>query len=324
MKPSSSEGRKLNPAAIVLSAVAVAMVMALFAWPTARLEPRDLPIGVVGTDAATDPLVGQLSARGDDAFDIERYPDEGAARSAIEARDVYGAFVPTPAGPKVLTASAASATVAQRLTHAADAAAGPGKRAEVVDVVPAPPEGSGLPSSVFPLILVGSITGALVMSLGSGAFSRLGLTVAGASLAGLAGALVMHTWLDIVGGDWLATAGVIGLTIGAIAATVAGLQSLFGRTGGMVGALTMVLIGNPFSGVGSAPELLPRPVGELGQLLPPGAGGNLLRSTGYFDGAGGSGHLLVLSAWALFGIGALLASAVVARRRLPALAPAPA
>jgi hypothetical protein len=96
------------------------------------------------------------------------------------------------------------------------------------------------------------------------------------------------------------------------------------QVGGMVGALTMVLIGNPFSGVGSAPGPLPRPVGELGQLLPPGAGGNLLRRTGYFDGAGGSGHLLVLATWALFGIGALLASAVVARRRLPALAPAPA
>ena len=42
----------------------------------------------------------------------------------------------------------------------------------------------------------------------------------------------------------------------------------------------MVLVGNPFSGVGSAPELLPQPVGGIGQLMPPGAGGNLLRSTG--------------------------------------------
>ena len=48
----------------------------------------------------------------------------------------------------------------------------------------------------------------------------------------------------------------------------------------------MVLIGNPFSGVGSAPELLPQPIGAIGQLMPPGAGGNLLRSTGFFDGAG--------------------------------------
>jgi hypothetical protein len=49
----------------------------------------------------------------------------------------------------------------------------------------------------------------------------------------------------------------------------------------------MVLIGNPFSGVGTGPELLPQPVGAIGQLLPPGAGGNLLRSTAFFDGAGG-------------------------------------
>jgi hypothetical protein len=36
----------------------------------------------------------------------------------------------------------------------------------------------------------------------------------------------------------------------------------------------------------------------IGQLLPPGAGGNLLRSTGFFDGAGGAEHLTVLAVWA--------------------------
>ena len=69
----------------------------------------------------------------------------------------------------------------------------------------------------------------------------------------------------------------------------------------------MVLIGNPFSGVGSAPELLPQPVGAIGQLMPPGAGGNLLRSTGFFDGAAAGGHIAVLLAWTLVGLGALMA-----------------
>jgi hypothetical protein len=68
----------------------------------------------------------------------------------------------------------------------------------------------------------------------------------------------------------------------------------------------MVLIGNPFSGVATAPELLPQPVGAIGQLLPPGAGGNLVRSTGFFDGAGAGGHLAVLVAWAVFGLAALV------------------
>ena len=72
----------------------------------------------------------------------------------------------------------------------------------------------------------------------------------------------------------------------------------------------MVLVGNPFSGAGSAPELLPKPVGGIGRLLPPGRGANLLRSTGFFDGAAAGGHVAVLAAWALGGLALLLASAV--------------
>ena len=81
----------------------------------------------------------------------------------------------------------------------------------------------------------------------------------------------------------------------------------------------MVLIGNPFSGVGSAPEMLPQPVGGLGQLLPPGAGGNLLRSTGFFDGAAAAEFVLVLGVWTLMGLGALFVAAARERR-----APVPA
>jgi hypothetical protein len=78
----------------------------------------------------------------------------------------------------------------------------------------------------------------------------------------------------------------------------------------VLGALTMIFIGNPFSGVGAAPELLPGPVGGLGQLLPPGAGGNLLRSTGFFDGAGAGDHAVVLAIWAVAGLAAVLAPAL--------------
>ena len=103
---------------------------------------------------------------------------------------------------------------------------------------------------------------------------------------------------------------------------VAGLKALLGEAGVALGALTMILVGNPFSGVGSAPELLPQPVGGLGQLLPPGAGGNLLRSTGFFDGAAAGGHVAVLAAWALAGLAALALASV--RGRAAAAMPAPA
>ena len=125
-------------------------------------------------------------------------------------------------------------------------------------------------------------------------------------LAGLAATAIVQSWLDVVSGDWLVNAAALSLTVLAIAATVAGGYALLGERGAILAALAMVLVGNPFSAVSSAPEMLPQPVGVIGQLLPPGAGANLLRSTGFFDGAAAGGHVAVLAAWALAGLALVL------------------
>ena len=126
--------------------------------------------------------------------------------------------------------------------------------------------------------------------------------------------MIAQWWLGIVESNWVANWAVLSLLVLAIAAVVAGFEALIGAAGIGVGALTMVLIGNPFSAVSSAPEMLPKPVGDIGQLLPPGAGGNLLRSTAFFDGADAGGHVVVLVAWVAVGLAALAAAAVRRRR----------
>ena len=80
----------------------------------------------------------------------------------------------------------------------------------------------------------------------------------------------------------------------------------------------MVFVGNPFSGVSSAPQLLPSPAGTLGQILPPGAGASLLRSSAFFHGYGSGAHLVVLAIWAGCGLTAVMASQAVRRRRASA------
>jgi hypothetical protein len=302
-----NEHKRRPLAGILLVPLAAAIVLTLFAWPAARMEPRDLPLGVAGPPAMEQQLRAQ-----DGKFDVHRYADEADARAAIEDREVYGAYVATPAGPKVLTASGASPMVAQLLGHAA------GPDAHVEDVVPAGPSAAALPSSVLPLVLAGLLTGVVASLLASSALVRVGLLVGASMLGGVAAATLVGSWLDVIHGDWWANAGAFSLTILAIGATVLGLKALLGEGGIVITALTMVFIGNPFSAAGSAPELLPQPVGGLGQLLPPGAGANLLRSTGYFDGAGASGHIWVLVAWAALGLGALAAAAL---RRRAATAP---
>ena len=306
---------KPSPKLILVVPLVVGLILTLFAWPSARLEPRDLPIGVAGPAPAAQAVEQRLATQ-EGAFDVHRYADEAAAREAIEDREVYGAWVVTPAGPKVLTSSAGSSIVSQLLTHAADES-----NAAVVDVVPADARAAALPSSVLPLMIAGILIGVVASLAASGWPGQLGLIAVGSVLGGLVAAAIVQSWLDVVGGSWIANAGTLTLTIAAIASVIAGLRAAFGDGGAAAGALVMVLIGNPFSGVASAPEMLPKPVGGIGQLMPPGAGGNLLRSTGFFDGAGAGGHVLVLAAWAVAGVA--LVVAVGLRRRSGVPSPVP-
>ena len=318
--------RRPSPAAILLVPVVVALVLALFAWPSARLEPRDLPVGVAGPADATRALTQKLESD-PGAFDVSVYGSEAAARDAIKEREIYGAFVAGPGGAKVLTASGASPAVAQALTHAAtDLGGGAGAGPAVEDVVAAP-RGAALGASVLPLLIAGILTGVLSTVLASGAAGRVALLVTGSVLSGLVATAIVQSWLDVVGGDWAANAAALSLTVLAIASIVAGLKSLLGEAGAALGALTMILIGNPFSAVATAPELLPRPAGGIGQLLPPGAGAGLLRSTGYFDGAAAGGHIAVLAAWtcaglALLGVAAWRTRTAGDRSLAPASSPA--
>ena len=314
MTEQSTSGHPHPPplAALVIVPVVVAIILTLFAWPSAKLEPRDLPVGVAGPAAAVGQLEQQLGAN-PDAFDVHRYGNEAEARAAIEDREVYGAFVATPEGPKVLNSSAASPVVAQLLGQAAAETGAPTE-----DVVAAE-HGAALPSSVLPLVIAGILIGLAASLLATSASGRAGLLVAGSAIIGLVAAGIVQSWLDVVEGDWIVNAGVLGLTVLAIGASVTGLYAWFGGVGIGVAAALMVFIGNPFSGAGSAPELLPEPAGGIGQLLPPGAGANLLRSTGFFDGADAAVPVTVLLAWA---VGGLALVALAAMRGRPNAAPA--
>ncbi|MCF2534994.1 ABC transporter permease [Streptomyces sp. FB2] len=311
--PSATPPRKPAPrrlvAVVVLVPVLAALALWAFAWPAARTAPRDLPLGVAGPAAAVTQVERQLSAH-DGAFDVHRYADEPAAREAIEDRDVYGAVVVTPQGPKLLTASAASPAVAQLLQQAvAGPAAAEGTQVETVDVVPAPeedPRGAALNSSVLPLALAGLAAGAAVTLLGLRGLGAAGALAGVAALIGLIAAALAHSWLGVITGDWWAEAGVFALMTLAVSAAVAGLAALLGPAGVGLMAATVMLIGNPFSGAASAPRMLPEPVGTIGQWLPPGAGTTLLRSVSFFDGAAAVGPALTLTWWAAVGLGAVL------------------
>jgi hypothetical protein len=141
-------------------------------------------------------------------------------------------------------------------------------------------------------------------------WTRLAAAVVFAAVAGTTiAALLRYVFDSIDHNVWGVAAG---LTLGLLAAglSMLGLGSLFGRFGLAIGALLALLLGNPLSGLSSAPEMLPSGWGTLGQWLPQGATATLLRSTAFFDGAGATTAIAVLTCWAVAGAALSVIAAV--------------
>ena len=165
-----------------------------------------------------------------------------------------------------------------------------------------------LSSALLPLTICAIIIAAIaavVVGLRPAWRQLLALAVISA-VAGAGSYLIAQTFLGALPHDGFATWAALSLLLFALSATTAGLVALIGPAGLAISAALMVFVGNPFSGVTSAPELLPGAADHLGQWLPPGAGANLLRSTAYFNGHGAGPHLLVLALWAVGGVGAIV------------------
>jgi hypothetical protein len=131
-----------------------------------------------------------------------------------------------------------------------------------------------------------------------------------AVVAGITAAAIVQGWLGALDGPFWGNAGVLALTLLAVGGLVAGLGAVLGRAGLAIGAATVLLLSNPLAGIATAPQLLPQPWGALGQLLPSGAGGTLLRSVAFFDGAGAAYPLGVLAGWTAFGLACFGVAAV--------------
>ncbi|MFG2245408.1 hypothetical protein [Spirillospora sp. NPDC048823] len=321
-------------AGVVAAAALLQLVMIIaFAWPAARVAPRDVPIVVTGPQAAT--VAERLDRERPGAFDVLTRPDEAGARAAIADRKAYGAIVATPSGPKVLTASAASPVIAQQLGALAQRPAPEG----TVPVSPVPPvqdvvaadsddpRGAGFGALALPLVMSGLAASVLLAFAIPAAAWRAAGVVLFAGLGGLGVAGIAQGWLSLLPGPYLALAGAMALAILAVTGTLVGLATALGRAGLGIGSLTLLLLGNPLSAAASGPEMLPQPWGDLGQMLPPGAAVSLLRSTAFFDGAGAAGPLAVLVAWAAAGFALLAVGGLrgrtgeeAARGREPALA----
>lgn len=311
------------PAAVAVGIVAaltalLSVMFVAFGLPAVKSAPHDVPIGVAAPAEMSRQISTQLAAAAPGAFVVTTFADDGALRAAILNRDVYGGLSFGPGGATLYTATGAGPAVAQLLSGAATGMAQQtGTPLHTEDLAPPmadDPRGAGLAASALPLTLAGMLPAIILLTVFKReVWLRLVAMVVFAPIAAAAIAALLYYVFGSIDTNIIAVTA--GLTLGILAMGMAilGLGALFGKAGIAIGAVIAMFVGNPLSALTSAPELLPAGWGALGQLLPQGANATLLRSTAFFDGAGASHAVVVLSCWAVAGLVLVLIAAL--RRR---------
>jgi hypothetical protein len=229
-----------------------------------------------------------------------------ATLNAGPAAEQAGSPNATPnAGPNATPNAGPNATPNAGPNAAPNGRANAAAAVPVRDIVPLDRDdarGAGFGAAFLPMAITSLLAGVLIFLFVHRRAARLTALVSFGVLAGLAGAAVQQSWLGIVPGDYFAVAGALGLFALAVAGATTGLGALLDRRGLALGAVVFFLVGNALSAISAAPELLPQPWGAVGQWLPIGAGGTLLRSVAYFDGNGGLFAATVLTAYAIGGL----------------------
>ena len=315
LEAEARDRKKLVAVVLGLSAVIGLMLLA-FVLPSVNSGPHELKLGISGPAQATTQISASLEASKPGAFDTQDFADADALRDAIRNRDVVGGIVVDATGPHVLIATAGGTPIAQTLTGVASGLSdASGTEVPVEDVVPLTaddPTGAGLTALALPLVFGGIMPAVVLVQLFPRSIAKRVLGAVGvAVVAGFALTAILHFGTNSLDGNYLLTALALTMGISAISLPILGLESLLGMKGFALGAVTMMFVGNPLSGMATTAAWLPAGWGALGQLLPPGAAGASVRSMAFFDGHGAAAPLLVLVCW----IGVGIALCVVAGRK---------
>lgn len=179
------------------------------------------------------------------------------------------------------------------------------KTAKIIEIKAFPKKdfkGTGLAAGALPIALGGWIGAVAIANMVKGKKEKFWAVISFAIIGGLGLVGVIQYGIGTFDGNYFLTS--LGAMLG-IAATgffVLGILEVIGTPGLVIAAILLILLGNPLSGLSSAPEMLLAGWGAFGQLLPPGATGTLLRNITFFDGNAIAQPLTVLITYILVGI----------------------
>ena len=278
-------------------------------------QPHDIPVGIVQGGGSQFDF---LSSSAGGPFKVMTYDRELAARDAIDSRDIDGALVLGPGGPKLIVAGAAGDGVTGVITAVFTQALAKQGQALTVEVVH--PFAFGDPHGlILYFVVLAIVISTLIVNALVGLGRRAGLlpTVAVVAVYGLVAAPVamgLATWIagDYGAGFWTATA-LVALASAALGAVVAGMARLLGRVGVALSALVAVLFDLVCSGGPIGSSLLPDAYRWFAPAMPAGQVYSGMRGALYFDDAGVSDPVFVLSLWLLAGLVLLAVSRFTVR-----------
>jgi len=281
-------------------------------------RPRSAPVGIVGSAAAASSLGGTLDRALPGGFTVTSYPTATAARNAINDRTIDAALVPGQHAQNLVVAQA----VGSGLTNATvkvfvGVAAGAHVRLTVTDIRPLhASDPDGLSQNFFVIALLAPsfmfgnlLTSRLAPKLGPHGHLVV-LAVYAAIVAAVAVAIADGAIGALTGAPW----GLFGIgTLLAFAVSVisAAAARWAGGIGVAVFGLLFIPVGIASSGVTLGPNMITPWYADLGKALPPGSALPAVLNTTYFHGNAITTPLLVLSAWALAGILALVLAAIL-------------
>jgi hypothetical protein len=312
--------RRRTEAGALLAALCVTLVSAVFIVSFIgglhTPGPRSVPIGLVGSPAQASRLGATLSDHAPGAFAISSYPDATAARNAIGDRSIDAALVPGPTGEHLLVASAVSEAETNAIIKAFEA--GAAKAHVPLTVQDLRPLHAGDPEGLAQLFFVVALL-APSLVFGNLLISRIGtrlnefrhlamIALYSVIVAAVATAIADAGIGALTGAPW----GVFGIgALLAFAAAVVGAAATrwIGTIGYAILLLLFVPVGISSSGSTLGPRMITPWWADVGKALPPGSAQPAVRNVTYFDSHAILDPLLILSAWALAGVIALVLAA---------------
>src|SRR5215469_8618809 len=281
-------------------------------------HPRSAPVGIVGPPAAASSLRHALDHAAPGGYTVTSYPTTAAAHNAINTRAIDAALVPGPHAQQLLVAQAVSSALTNAIikvfTTGAAAAHVPLTVTDIRALHSSDPDGLSQTFFVTALLAPSFTFGSqlptriarktgphrhlIVIAIYAAIVAAVAVAVADAAIGALTGA----PWGLFGIGTLLAFAVAV---MGAAAARWAG------GIGVAVIGMLFIPIGIASSGVTLGPNMITPWYADVGKALPPGSALPAVLNTTYFSGNAILTPLLVLSAWALAGILAMVMVAIL-------------